>query len=965
MVSSMVDASSFFAYYNPVLFMGESMKISIRLVLLFSFLAVIWGTFFLTTTSSQITSEQVLEEHFHAIMENIASYAMEQSQNYLSKAQRATELTKSLLRSQVLVQENGQALENYFLEQLVSSPDISGIYLGTPEGDFFFVSRNDKYSPGGIRTKIISHENGERQVRYVWRDAQRNLVAEEVDTTDIYDPRVRPWYQGAMAANGIFWSDPYIFYTSQNPGITISGPVYNQEGKLSGIVGVDIEIDQLSTFISNLRISDNGYAFMLNQNRDVVAFHDVEQIKFYEAGGKANSRLVKIDEFQDKLSRAAFSALGIAQDKTSQILLDRAEYVSFEVGGENYQAMFTPFPDPQWPWIIGMYLPEDDYLGALKQNRINNYLITFAISVLASILILFIARSIARPIIGLQRYAEDISAGDFDLEKDHILSRCWFKEVSETVGRFDGLMVELDQAHEDQVKAEENLRRKETEYTSLVESLKVGVFRISWEGEILNANLAFARMLGCSTVAELKKHNITRFYFNHDDRQQLIDTLRVSRQVNNWDLQFKPIDQQEPIWVSIYGLLKEDSTDCYIEGLIEDITERKHSEEMLILAERMAAVGTMASGVAHEFNNIHTGVLGYAELGSRLEGIPESARAYFKTIHNASLRARDLTENLLSCSTQRSSQRLPADLNMTIRESYALVKREFINDGVDIECDFGDIPYLLMDHAQVGQVVLNFLINAHHSMIGCPEKKVRISSGVSEGHAWVKVTDSGCGIPEDKYKKIFTPFFSTKGAHARSGSPQATVRGTGLGLAVCHTIAKNHNGRIDVVSKVGFGSSFTFSLPMNDVSEEVLALQVEDPKSFVNPEQGSRILVVDDEQNVRELIMQVLTSQGYEVIVTDDGSEGLQIIRDERVDLVLVDMQMPKMSGLDFLGQLQTIEEGRRPVAVVVTGKISDDTASEQADLDVYGSLAKPFAIDELQSLVHSAITQKLSTIDV
>ncbi|MCK4508542.1 MAG: PAS domain S-box protein, partial [Desulfuromonadales bacterium] len=683
------------------------MKISIRLVLLFSFLAVIWGTFFLTTTSSQITSEQVLKDHSHVIMENIASYAMEQSQNYLSKAQRATELTKSLLRSQVLVQEDGRALENYFLEQLVSYPDISGIYLGTPEGDFFFVSRNDKYSPGGIRTKIISHEKSERQVRYVWRDAQRNLIAEEVDTIDSYDPRVRPWYQGAMAAKDIFWSDPYIFYTSQNPGITISGPTYNQEGQLSGIVGVDIEIDQLSTFISNLRIGDNGYAFMLNQNRDVVAFHDVEQLKFVETGGKASSRLVKIDEFQDKHSRAAFAALDVAQDKTSQILLNRTEYVSFEVDGENYQAMFTPFPDPQWPWIIGMYLPEDDYLGALKQNRINNYLITFAISVLASILILFIARSIARPVIGLRRYAEDISAGDFDLAKDHSLSRGWFKEVSETACRFDGLMVELDQTRKDQIKAEESLRRKEIEYTSLVENLKVGVFRINLEGEIINANPAFACMIGCSSVGELKKHNIASFFSNHDDRQQLRETLRVNRQVNNWELKFIPFGQQEPIWVSIFGLLREDSTDCYVEGMVEDITERKHSEEMLILSERMAAVGTMASGVAHEFNNIHTGVLGYAELGSQLEDIPESVRAYFKTIHSASLRARDLTENLLSCSSQRSSQKLPADLNMTTRESYALVERDFINDGVDIECDFGDIPYLLMDRAQVGQVVLN------------------------------------------------------------------------------------------------------------------------------------------------------------------------------------------------------------------------------------------------------------------
>ncbi len=941
------------------------MKISIRLVLLLSFLSVIWGTFFLTTTSSQLTSEKVLKDHAHVIMENIASYAMEQSQNYLSKAQRATELTKSLLRSQVLVQENGRVLENYFLEQLIAYPDISGIYLGTPNGSFFFVSRNDKYSPGGIRTKIISHESGERKVRYVWRDAQRNVIAEEDDPNDKYDPRSRPWYLGAMAADGIFWTDPYIFFTSQNPGITISGPTYNLEGQLGGIVGVDIEIDQLSTFISKLRIGTNGRAFMLNQNRDVVAFHDVDQIKLPGEEGQPSSRLVKIDEFQDKLSRAAFGALGIAQEKSSQILLDHAEYVSFEFEGDNYQAMFTPFPNPQWPWVIGMYLPENDYLGALKQNRVNNYLITFAISVLASILILFIARSIARPVIGLRRYAEDISAGDFDHDKERLLSQCKFKEVSETAARFDGLMVELDRAHAHRQKAEEGLRQKENQYTALVENLKVGVFRISRDGEIISANPAFAQMLGCATVSELKKHNIVSFYCNLEDRTQLLDTLGIHRYVNNWDLQLKPIGNDEPIWVSMYGRVKDRSSDCYIEGILENITARKHSEEMLILSERMAAVGTMASGVAHEFNNIHTGVLGYTELGLRIKHLPATALTYFEKILKASLRARDLTENLLSCSSQQSSKKLRADLNMTIRESYALIEREFINDGVDIEGDFGKIPQFLMDRAQVGQVVLNFLINARHSLIGCPDKKIRISSGVTDNNAWIQVADSGCGIPEDKHKKIFTPFYSTKGEHARSNSPQATVRGTGLGLAVCHTIAKNHNGWIEVDSQVDFGSSFTFFLPLRDASEEALGVQVEYPKFFVNPELGGRILVVDDEANVRDLIKQVLTGHGYEVVTTDDGNEGLRIIRNEGVELVLVDMQMPKMSGLDFLGQLQTIEEQRRPVAMIVTGKLSDIVTNDQVGFDVFGTLAKPFVIDELQSMVYSAMTHKRARTEV
>ncbi len=935
------------------------MKISIRLALFISFLAVIWGTFLLTTTSTRLTSEQTLEDHVHVIMENISSYAMEQSQNYLSKAQRAAQLTKRLLRSEVLVQNNGRALENYFLEQLVTYPDISGIYFGAPNGDFFFVSRNDKYSPDGIRTKIISHRQGQRQVSYRFRDAQHQLVAEEDDPNDSYDPRARPWYQGALATDSIFWSDPYIFYTSQKPGITISGPTYDAEGNLRGIVGVDIEIDQLSTFIAKLRIGEHGRAFMLNRNRDVVAFHDVEKIKHHQQDGRPSSRLVKIDEFSDPLCRAAFRALGVAQEEKSQIQLSHAEYTRFEVDGENYQAMFVPFPDPQWPWVIGMYMPEDDYLGALKMNRVVNVLVTFVISLFASILILFIARSIARPVLGLRRYAEDIARGNFTNTDPQETPVSLFREVSETAARFDALMAELEESRQQQQRTAESLRRKEDQYSSLVENLKVGVFRVGLNGEFFSANRALIEMFGCSSLDELKQFRSVDFYCDPWEREQLIATLKVQRQVSNWDFQAQPRGKKDPIWVSLTCRILGEDPDCSIEGVLEDITERKHSEEMLILSERMAAVGTLASGVAHEFNNIHTGVLGYAELGGRIDGLPERARSCFETIRNSSLRARDLTANLLSCSNRQSIKLVPADLNMTIRESFSLVEREFLSDGIELKTDFGEIPEFMMDRAQIGQVILNLLINARHALIGRTQKRIRVSSGVSGKHAWVRVEDSGCGISAENLKNIFTPFFSTKGEYARADSPQAVVRGSGLGLAVCHTIAKNHSGRIEVDSQIDSGSSFTLWLPVRERMSEDIGLKIEYPKFFTESQPGGRILVIDDEPNIRDLIGQTLIAQGYEVVTTDDGAEGLRIIRAEGVDLVLVDIQMPKMKGTDFLRQLQSVPAEDRPLALIVTGKIEEAGLNTQYGLEVYATLAKPFVLDELQSLVHAAMLQR------
>jgi hypothetical protein len=232
------------------------MRFSIRWALIFGFLPLILGTSLITTTSMYISSEKVLNQHARDIMENIADLAREQSQNHLAHAQAAAALTRRLLNAKVVGIDGNSAnkLERYFLDQLALYPHFAGIYLSKPNGDFYYVSRNNQQPDASFRTKIIQHGNGRRTTRLLWRDAELNLVADVLDPQDDYDPRTRPWYKRADAERQIVWTDPYIFFTSQKPGITIAGPTYEATGTLRGIIGVDIEIDQLSTFISNLKI---------------------------------------------------------------------------------------------------------------------------------------------------------------------------------------------------------------------------------------------------------------------------------------------------------------------------------------------------------------------------------------------------------------------------------------------------------------------------------------------------------------------------------------------------------------------------------------------------------------------------------------------------------------------------------------------------------------------------------------
>ena len=405
------------------------MKLTIRSTLIIGFLGLIWGTHLITTTSSFVTSQEVLNRHAKDIMKNIAQLAMEQSQNHLAHAHSAAALTKRLLSADVVSSSDEQirVLERYFYNQLSIYPHFAGIYMGTPNGNFYDVRRSDARSPGGFRTKIILHSGNERRTDLNWYDSQFSLLEKSSDPEDTYDPRKRPWYRKAYVKNQIVWTDPYIFFTSKKPGITIAGPFYDHANQLKGIVGVDIEIDQLSTFIGSLKIGKSGRAFLMNRNRDIIDFPDHAKLKFKGAGQQAGDRLVKINELDDKLSQKAYASAGFDYDADGLIVLDKSKFASFQYDGKVYHAMFTPFSTPEWPWVIGVYLPEDDYLGEIKKNRLQSILITIFISVFAAGLGLWLAKRVDKlkmgKLIHFRTVLED------NLENNFQVTKGWVKKV--------------------------------------------------------------------------------------------------------------------------------------------------------------------------------------------------------------------------------------------------------------------------------------------------------------------------------------------------------------------------------------------------------------------------------------------------------------------------------------------------------------------------------------------------------
>ena len=542
------------------------MRFSIRWALIFGFLALIWGTSLITTTSMYVSSEKVLNRHARDIMENIAELAMEQSQNILAHAQAAAALTRRLINAQVVGIDgnNAERLERYFLDQLALHPHFAGIYFGRPNGDFFYVSRNDQQPGASFRTKIILHRSGSRSTRLLWRDAELTPVADGFDLQDDYDPRTRPWYKRAEAERRIVWTDPYIFFTSQNPGITVAGPSYGVTGNLHGVIGVDIGIDQLSTFIGNLKIGKNGRAFMINNNGDLVAFPELEKIRKTGGDGSKGFRLVKIQELDDVLSRKAFTAMHLQAEADSRYHLPQPRFARFEHEGRAYNAMLIPFSIARWPWIIGVHLPEDDYLGGLKGNRRNSILFTLLISAVATLIALAFARSIIRPIAKLEQAALAIKNNDATSDV-HLRSR--FKEINATATAFF-LMKNA-------------VRSSQEKYRAIFDNIQDVYYETDLDGKLLEISPSIERFVGYERKWLIGK-DVSQFYVDKNSRKRFIEDLLQNRRVSDYEIVLRS-DRDEPVYISLNSVLKtdEDGRPSKIIGSMRNITARKNTEAEL------------------------------------------------------------------------------------------------------------------------------------------------------------------------------------------------------------------------------------------------------------------------------------------------------------------------------------------------------------------------------------------------
>lgn len=399
--------------------------------------------------------------------------------------------------------------------------------------------------------------------------------------------------------------------------------------------------------------------------------------------------------------------------------------------------------------------------------------------------------------------------------------------------------------------------------------------------------------------------------------------------------------------------------------VVQDVTELRRAQTIAMANERMAEIGTLASGVAHEFNNLHGIISGTLSQLLRRQDLDSELRARLLLVHSTVERAAGVSDNLLSFARGSRGGFAQVSLRDVVQETLDIVRAEFDSEGIELESDLSTVPVMWLQRAAMGQVVMNLLINARHAVSDTSARRVSVRCGCQDGRASFCVSDTGCGIPAGNLGRIFDPFFSTKSALSARVDANAPS-GTGLGLSLCRTIVSAHGGEIAVESQIGRGTSVSVLLPLTDVpltvgrtpTRTAPPTKIAQARPPARRSQGQAVLVVEDEPHLRSLLQDELGDAGWRVRTAADGDEALSILASHDIDLVLVDMQIPGVRGDELVRRLRC--QDRQPAIIAMSGHALDERISSLVD----GTLAKPFDLDAILAQVAGALESRQRTED-
>ena len=482
-----------------------------------------------------------------------------------------------------------------------------------------------------------------------------------------------------------------------------------------------------------------------------------------------------------------------------------------------------------------------------------------------------------------------------------------------------------------------------------------GMLVMHTDGQIVTCNPAAAGIFGFDSAEEAAQANFFAFLRSRQDGIELLETVHQHGMVDRHELEMTQRNG-DPVYVvaRLIGNFDQGELTELRVYLFND-TKRKRLEQQLVQAQKMEGLGTLAGGIAHDFNNILAIILGYTNKLESSRSKPHEFPGAIKVIKEAVERGAALVQQLLTSARQTEARFSSVDLNALARELERMLQATFPKTiGFNLELA-PDLPPITADKSQVHQVLLNLCVNARDAMPdgGTLELVTSITPGAdltemfsgvtAENYACVRVRDTGIGMSRQVKAHIFEPFFTTK---ERS-------KGTGLGLSVVYGVVNNHRGFVQVESEPGAGTSFIIYLPVKHHTAEQLG---GDRTGAPRQDIPQTILLVEDEEMLRELGVSILESEGFRVIAAKDGMEAVALFEahSDEIGLVVCDLGLPRLGGREAFLKMKESKPGVR--AIVASGYLEPTIRSEMLKAGVIDTIQKPYDFNDLLTKIRSII---------
>ncbi|WP_263786177.1 hybrid sensor histidine kinase/response regulator [Salinibacter grassmerensis] len=511
----------------------------------------------------------------------------------------------------------------------------------------------------------------------------------------------------------------------------------------------------------------------------------------------------------------------------------------------------------------------------------------------------------------------------------------------------------------DRKEAERQIR----EQAQLLDKARDAILAHDLDGRIVYWNKSAERLTGWSKDEVLGAHAHDCLYApNEEDKLQQCHETMMAEGEWTGELHMRTDDDEERIVESRWSLVRDNTGEPkHVLVINTDITERKRLESQFLRSQRMESLGRLVGGIAHDLGNLLVPItLGVKVLKRRVGDTDDKVDQTLSMIQKSADRGSDMVEQVLAFARGVEGERVALQPELIVEEVEEMTEETFPEDVEVRTRTDADLCPVVGDATQIQQVLMNLCVNARDAMpdggtltvdarnIDFTEREARRNIEAEPGdYVRIAVHDTGTGMPDDVADKIFEPFFTTK----------EEGEGTGLGLSTAYSIIQSHDGFMDVESEEGEGTTFWIYLPAadEDVTVETASTtngEAEHERPSFDGE-GTQVLVVDDEEFVLESAQQTLEVAGYEVQTALDAAAALRVMQKEAIDLVITDLRMPEMSGLDLIRRLQ---EQHPDLPIVAASGVADGRTEEALEAGAQTFLAKPFTAEKLEAALQEAL---------